>query len=110
VALNFQLQILGAGAFNGLASDYMKSTATGGQGGRDTFEKDTTTRILHHFINTHGAGPVAGAFTALGWTYNASMAGIVILKDTGAIPSHEEVRNILRTRYATAGPVTVTHR
>lgn len=110
VALNFQLKILGtaADAFDGLASDFMKPVSAGGLGQLDAFEVETTTRILHHFINTKGAPAVAKVFTDMGWNYNTLMGRIVIVKDTGAVPSHEEVRDILRAHFAERGPVTVT--
>lgn len=106
VSLNFDLDI--AGKYSGKAEDYMKPVSAGGQGGLDTFEFGSAQRILHHFINTKGEAAVRKAFTDLNWVYVSASTGIIITKDDGTTPNHEEVRNVLTTHFAESGPVNVT--
>ena len=102
VSLDFNLAILGAGAFNGKASTFMD------QGGLNDFEFGAAQRILHHFINTKGVAAVSTAFTNIGWDYKLQMGRILISKPSGDAATHKEVSSVITTHFNSAGPVSRT--
>lgn len=107
VSLAFTLEI--SGVFKGPASDYMKPTSAGGQGGEETVEFNTTNHVIKHFMSAKGLPAVKTAFTNAGWTYIVLGGNrFKLQKPDTSTPTHQEVRELLSRYFGEEAAPNVT--